>query len=186
MRSLPPKPASAVCALWLLLLVMLPSAGCRKQPRLNYRTAENLNALSTEPGQPVMLGLYQLSARPGGLVDQSCETLSSNDATVEFLGDALLPREDLVSLTPGAEDDVKLDRLDGAKWLLVVPYFEACDRSVTSWTLVRWRRGKRRFYLELNSYEISLPWERRLPEGRAWRQRGSVDGEGHHILWQVD
>ena len=53
-----------------LIVLMLLLTGCRKGLEVNYHTAENLNALSTEPGQPVMLGLYQRSGRPEGLAEQ--------------------------------------------------------------------------------------------------------------------
>jgi len=170
----------------MVLLLALSLVGCQKPRQLNYSTAENLNAMNTEPGQPVMLGLYQLSGRPDGIADQNCKSLKDHEATLSLLENWLVPSAEQLSVTPNTARAHTMKRLEDARWLLVVPYYQQCDpNEVSSWALIRLRRGKRELYIDLNSYQLSLPWERRLPRGRARRQRGNIDGEPHHVIWKV-
>lgn len=179
------SPSSSVrCASWVVLLfVLLIGSGCKKR-LVHYRTGEHLNASPQAAGQPVMLGFYQLSRRPDGLRDLTCSQLSSAAAAQEVLSDVLLG-EVLISVVPDKEKSTEFTRKPGAKWVLIVPFFERCDRSVSSWALVRTRYLRRRIYVTLNSYRIRLPWEAPFRGKPSWRQRGNIDGESYRVLWRV-
>lgn len=171
----------ALCV-WLFAGV-LALVGCKRTYTLHTRTSPDLNAPAGLGGQPVLVGLYVLGSAPRDLETAACEVFRSPAATVDYLGGDLLHEEQPVSLVPGDTrgTEVRLTRRAGARWLMIVPYFEEkCAGDADRWALVRLSPVTRRRSVELSRSTILLPWER-----RPWRQRGCVSGRASHVRWRI-
>lgn len=163
------------------LLISMCLAGCKKYYNLNYRTSVDLNAAANTPGQPVLVGLYPLTGLPEGLTTAACSSFTSDEATRDLVKDVLAYDVPPVSFTPNERSVARLPRVKGARWLFVVPFFEdKCTRRGDQWALLRVWPTTRSRSVTMSSYQIALPWEK-----RPWRQRGCVDGRGHHVSWSV-
>lgn len=163
------------------LLLWTQLLGCKKYYNLNYRTGPDLNALRGLPGQPVLVGLYPLSALPEGLTTASCGAFTTHSATRELLKGVLAYDVEPVSFVPNARSVARVPRVRGVRWLMVVPFFEdKCSRQGDAWSLLRVWPTTRSRAVEVRSFEILLPWET-----RPWRQRGCVDGRASRVSWSV-
>lgn len=170
---------------WCFVLGLLVLGGllgaCRTTYPLHYRASPDLNAPGGMAGQPVLLGLYTLSKPPKELIAASCAELPDPAAVVALLGDTLLEEEQPLSVVPGDRAVYRIPRRPGARWLLMVPFFEdPCADGADRWALVRLSRLTRARSVALEAYTVALPWER-----RPWRQRGCVTGHASHVLWRV-
>ena len=131
-----------------------------------------------------MLGFYQLSSRPDGLRKLECSQLANSEAAKAFLQDVMLG-EYLISVVPDNSGSSEINRKPGAKWILIVPFFEECSQDVSHWALSRTRWTRRKLYVEVDGNRLILPWDTRSPGLKPWRQRGNIDGESYRVLWRV-
>lgn len=165
----------------LLLAWVLALGGCKKTYSLHYRTTADLNSQPGAPGQPVLVGLYVLDDLPEGLETAACSSFISPEAALGFLDPALLKAEEPISLVPTERSEVNLPRRSGARWLMIVPFYEdKCREEADAWSLLRLTALTRHRSIELSASSVILPWER-----RPWRQRGCVSGESSHVYWRV-
>lgn len=167
---------------WILCVSLLALAGgCKSTYALHYKASSDLNAPAGTQGQPVLIGLYTLSKPPRELVAATCEQLPDPTAVTGLLGDALVEEEQPLSVVPGDRSVYRIPRRVGARWLLMVPFFEdPCGDGADRWALVRLSRFTRSRSIELSASTLELPWER-----RPWRQRGCVSGRASHVVWQI-
>lgn len=163
---------------WFLCLpIILSLSGCKKHFNLHYQTSLDLNVMAGNRGQPVMVGIYPLSRLPEDLGTLSCEALSTSTASAEALKEVIAREVSPVTFVPDERSVVKLPKVRGARWLLVVPFYEdKCGHPVDDWALMRTWPTTRSRSLTMSSFEIELPWE-----ARPWRQRGCVDGTPSHL-----
>lgn len=174
-----------------VLSVVLPLALAACAPRkveLHYRAAPVLNALPTEPTQPVLIGLYPLQYIPSDLADSACASFERPERVVAAWEDALAGEVPPISATPDTPHGrFAFDRSKDAKYLLIVPFYEGkCrgDLDVDAWAVVRVSPVQRKVWLRLEGYKVSLP-AGRLPDDASgrWKERGCVEGVRAGAAW---
>lgn len=159
------------------LLIALFLSGCRKHFKLYYQTSNDLNVMAGTLGQPVMVGIYPLNALPEELATLTCESLSNATASADALKEVIAREIAPVTFVPDERSVVKVPKVRGARWLMVVPFYEdKCGHPVDDWALMRTWPTTRSRSLKMSAFEIELPWE-----ARPWRQRGCVDGTPSHM-----
>lgn len=173
--------------LFALLLLMLQVTACKKHFKLYYDAEADLNSSAgSSIGQPVMVGLFPLSQPPDGLVGAPCDAFTTSASAADLVKDVSVGPQINVSLTPATSDVLKIQRTRGARWLLVVPFWERkCSAEETRWVLLRVSPVTTRRYLSVRASRLELPWAESGSADPRRRQRGCVDGNANHVQWRI-